>query len=57
VFGDAEWIGVMEIDQGSALIKDEHIGSIDNPNLKPMVEMILEGGRQAFEMRRLKYNF
>ncbi len=57
VFGDAEWIAVMEIDQGSAIIKDEHIGSIDNPNLKPMVEMILEGGRQAFEMRRLKYNF
>jgi ABC-type dipeptide/oligopeptide/nickel transport system ATPase subunit len=57
VFGDAEWIGVMEIDQGSAIIKDEYIGSIDNPNLKPMVEMILEGGKQAFEMRRLKYNF
>jgi len=57
VFGDAEWIAVMEIDQGSALIKDEHIGSIDNANLKPMVEMILEGGKQAFEMRRLKYNF
>ena len=57
VFGDAEWIAVMEIEQGSAIIKDEHIGSIDNPNLKPMVEMILEGGKQAFEMRRLKYNF
>ena len=57
VFGDAEWIGVMEIVQGSATIKDDHIGSIDNAHLKPLVENILEGGKQAFEMRRLKYNF
>ena len=57
VFGDAEWIGVMEVEQGFATIQDEHIGSIDKANLKPMVENILEGGKQAFEMRRLKYNF
>lgn len=57
VFGDAEWIGVMEIVQGSATINDDHIGSIDNSHLKPLVENILEGGKQAFEMRRLKYNF
>jgi len=57
VFGDAEWIAVMEIAQGSAIVKDEHIGSIDNVKLRPMVENILEGGKQAFEMRRLKYNF
>lgn len=57
VFGDAEWIAVMQIVQGSATIKDEHVGSIDNLKLRPMVENILEGGKQAFEMRRLKYNF
>jgi len=57
VFGDAEWIAVMQIAKGSAIVKDEHIGSIDNVKLRPMVENILEGGKQAFEMRRLKYNF
>jgi hypothetical protein len=57
VFGDAEWIAVMQIIKGSATINDDHIGSIDKANLKSMVENILEGGKQAFEMRRLKYNF
>lgn len=57
VFGDAEWIAVMQIVQGAATVKNEHIGSIDNVRLRPVVENILEGGKQAFEMRRLKYNF
>ena len=57
VFGDAEWIAVMQIEQGSAIVKNEHVGSIDNTKLRPMVENILEGGKKAFEMRRLKYNF
>ena len=57
VFGDAEWIGAMEIDEGKSIIKDEHIGSIDKANLRTLVENILEGGKEAFEMRGLKYTF
>ena len=57
VFGDAEWIGVMEIENGESILKDENIGSIDNENLRPKIENILEGGKYAFETRRLKYNY
>lgn len=57
VFGDAEWIGVMEIENGESVLKDENIGSIDNENLRPKIENILEGGKYAFETRRLKYNY
>ncbi len=57
VFGDAEWIAVMQITMGITSIDNNHIGSIDNVVLRPIVENILEGGKQAFEMRRLKYNF
>ncbi len=57
VFGDAEWIGVMEIENGECLLKDENIGSIDNKSLRPKIENILEGGKYAFETRRLKYNY
>lgn len=57
VFGDAEWIGVLEADSGQASIRDQHIGSIDKPELQVAVENILEGGKNAFETRRLKYGF
>lgn len=32
-------------------------GSIDSARVRELVEEILEGGREAFEMRRLKYGF
>lgn len=57
VFGDAEWIGVLEIAEGNCMLKDENIGSIDNTHLRPKIENILEGGKYAFETRRLKYNY
>jgi len=57
VFGDAEWIGVMEIENGECTLKDENIGSIDNEKLRLKIENILEGGKYAFETRRLKYNY
>ncbi|MDP2363565.1 MAG: hypothetical protein Q8M94_07315, partial [Ignavibacteria bacterium] len=57
VFGDAEWIGVVEMVDGTSHIVNENVGSIDKETLKPKVEEILEGGKRAFEIRRLKYGF
>ena len=61
VLGDAELIiGLSasgEADSGKANIAPEHIGSIDAPPVRELVEDILEGGKTAFETRRLKYGF
>ena len=61
VLGDAELIiglstgSMNDIVQGS--VSDRHIGSIDIQPVREMVEVILEGGKAAFEMRRQKYGF
>ncbi len=53
VFGDAEWIGVLQEEGGrSKLIAS---GSIDAPLVKELAANILEGGREAFTRRREKY--
>ncbi len=61
VLGDAELIlGLSpagEANGGHARILREHMGSIDLPSVRDLVEEILEGGREAFEMRRRKYGF
>ena len=61
VLGDAELIlGLTaegEADEGKASIKAEHMGSIDTRPVRRLVEDVLEGGRDAFETRRLKYGF
>ena len=61
VLGDAELIlGLTakgEASDGLAQIKGEHLGSIDTPSVRGLVEDLLEGGRYAFETRRLKYGF
>ena len=57
VFGDAEWIGVLESESRRAFLRDENVGSIDKGTVQTSVEQILEGGRFAFETRRLKYGF
>lgn len=61
VLGDAELIlGLTaegEADGGKATIKPEHMGSIDAQPVRDLVEDILEGGKEAFETRRLKYGF
>jgi hypothetical protein len=61
VLGDSELIvGLMasgEAGQGHAEISDEHLGSIDARTVRELVEDVLEGGKAAFEMRRLKYGF
>lgn len=61
VLGDAELIlGLTasgEANGGRARIALEHMGSIDSRSVRELVEEILEGGKEAFEMRRLKYGF
>lgn len=61
VLGDAELIAALsasgEAGRGRAEIPAECEGSIDNAKVRELVEEILEGGREAFEMRRLKYGF
>lgn len=61
VLGDAELIlGLVasgEGREGTAKIAPEHMGSIDSRPVRELVEEILEGGKDAFEMRRSKYGF
>jgi ABC-type lipoprotein export system ATPase subunit len=61
VLGDAELIlGLAasgEGKEGHAKISPEHMASIDSRPVRELVEEILEGGKDAFEMRRSKYGF
>ena len=61
VLGDAELIlGLTpsgEAANGTAEIRREHMGGIDERPVRELVEELLEGGRAAFETRRLKYGF
>lgn len=59
VLGDAELIvglsATGEAGDGQAEIKDKSIGSIDIESVRTLVEDRLEGGHDAFELRRQKY--
>jgi DNA repair ATPase RecN len=62
VLGDAELILGLRAsgeggDRGHAEIPSEYVGSIDSEPVRELVEELLEGGREAFEMRRRKYGF
>ena len=62
VLGDAELILGLTAsgdadNKGNAVIRPEHVGSIDARQVRELVEEILEGGKDAFETRRLKYGF
>jgi predicted metal-dependent phosphoesterase TrpH len=61
VLGDAELIlglqATGEPGSGGATIPPEHRGSIDSLPVRELVEEVLEGGKTAFETRRLKYGF
>jgi ABC-type cobalamin/Fe3+-siderophores transport system ATPase subunit len=57
VFGDAEWIGALESGTNQAILPDERVGSIDKETVQDVVKIILEGGKAAFQTRRLKYGF
>lgn len=54
VSGDAELIVVLQADQDHGWI-DVKPGSIDAPELRKPVEDILEGGEEAFRIRKQKY--
>lgn len=62
VLGDAELILGLDFageggGEGHARIATENMGSIDSKPVRELVEEILEGGKEAFEMRRSKYGF
>ncbi|MED2918691.1 hypothetical protein COK34_28250 [Bacillus thuringiensis] len=56
VFGDAELIGVLHEEDGQGRILDDCIGSVDSNEVRQAVIQTLEGGGNAFTMRRAKYN-
>lgn len=57
VFGDAEWIGVLSVEDGKGRILPEQQGAIDLPEIQRQAANILEGGKSAFNLRREKYGF
>lgn len=61
VLGDAEMIvGLSAEGSGGDLrvaADPAHMGGIDTPAVREMVEELLEGGKDAFTMRRRKYGF
>jgi len=61
VLGDAALIAAMEVEHDAegphGVLSDDHVGSIDEPVVRELVEELLEGGRTAFENRRYRYGF
>ena len=60
VLGDAELIlGLTANGEagGTARFAPDHIGSIDDRSVRDLIEELLEGGKDAFERRRMKYGF
>ena len=57
VFGDAEWIASLHEEERHGQVDEAAVGSIDLDAVKARVRQILEGGRDAFEMRRAKYGY
>lgn len=57
VFGDAEWIGVFTATESHGTLDAASQGSIDVPQIRDSVAIILEGGREAFMQRKAKYEF
>ncbi|MEA4906728.1 MAG: PHP domain-containing protein [Anaerolineaceae bacterium] len=55
VSGDAELIVVLNADERRGWIEEDGIGSIDTKSIKQYVEHILEGGENAFKIRKEKY--
>ncbi|TAL36123.1 MAG: DNA repair protein [Spirochaetes bacterium] len=57
VFGDAEWIGILESSSEDATLPPERQGSIDSPFVRDKAAEILEGGKAAFMQRKDKYGY
>ncbi len=57
VFGDAEWIGVFGSFEGQAHMPETAQGAIDVPAVRDQAANILEGGKTAFNQRKVKYGY
>lgn len=60
VLGDAELIIELAAEgegPGAGRIPVDHLGSIDDEEVRKVINEVLEGGKEAFELRRLKYGF
>lgn len=58
VLGDAELIAVLEPDaDGGNPVKNELLGPIDMPEVQQKTAVILDGGREAFIIRKEKYGY
>lgn len=57
VLGDAEQIFGLTASRKRAQVSPEHMGAIDKSSVRELVEEVLEGGKDAFELRRRKYGF
>lgn len=57
VFGDAEWIGILESAKDAATLPVERQGSIDSQIIRDGAANILEGGKIAFLQRKDKYGY
>ncbi|WP_374472708.1 TrlF family AAA-like ATPase [Arenimonas sp.] len=61
VLGDAEQIVAIDADgeaeRGRIRLESDHMGSIDVAKVAVEVKELLEGGREAFEDRRVRYGF
>jgi hypothetical protein len=57
VLGDAELIIGLEATAEHATVPPDQLGSIDKTSIRQLASEILEGGREAFELRRAKYDF
>ncbi len=55
VSGDAELIIVLDADERRGRIVENGLGCIDSPFIKQAVERLLEGGEEAFRIRKEKY--
>lgn len=55
VNGDADHVTCLEADASSATVAAH--GAIDEPEVRSAIIRILDGGRDAFELRALKYGF
>jgi ABC-type lipoprotein export system ATPase subunit len=57
VFGDAEWIGILEAHDNRGFMPNESQGAIDVAVIRDKTASILEGGKTAFNQRKEKYGF
>lgn len=61
VLADAELVACFHAagdgSEGRAELRADCVGSIDVPEVRKVIEQVLEGGAEAFEMRRKKYRY